>query len=176
MEKSYGQQYDLRLEVSAWNINEYRITSSDEDSNMIFEQNNKYKLILQKMRIDESKKFENRVKGHNGNERKANGNVMMVNADNLTDDDHGPDAEMLNSDDDYCRKGKMSNKQISSVIRRKRRLAANARERRRMQNLNHAFDRLRENLPQLGNDRQLSKHETLQMAQTYITELYELLQ
>ncbi|XP_055381310.1 protein atonal [Condylostylus longicornis] len=66
-------------------------------------------------------------------------------------------------------------KQISPVVKKKRRLAANARERRRMQNLNQAFDRLRQYLPSLGNDRQLSKHETLQMAQTYITALYELL-
>ncbi|ALC47180.1 ato [Drosophila busckii] len=70
---------------------------------------------------------------------------------------------------------KRRNKQISPVVKRKRRLAANARERRRMQNLNQAFDRLRQYLPCLGNDRQLSKHETLQMAQTYISALGDLL-
>ncbi|XP_023166164.2 protein atonal [Drosophila hydei] len=70
---------------------------------------------------------------------------------------------------------KRRNKQISPVVKRKRRLAANARERRRMQSLNQAFDRLRQYLPCLGNDRQLSKHETLQMAQTYITALGDLL-
>lgn len=59
---------------------------------------------------------------------------------------------------------------------RKRRLAANARERRRMNSLNSAFDRLRDVVPSLGNDRKLSKFETLQMAQTYISALYELLQ
>lgn len=59
---------------------------------------------------------------------------------------------------------------------RKRRLAANARERRRMNSLNDAFDRLRDVVPSLGNDRKLSKFETLQMAQTYIAALYELLQ
>lgn len=58
---------------------------------------------------------------------------------------------------------------------RKRRLAANARERRRMNSLNDAFDRLREVVPSLGNDRKLSKFETLQMAQTYINALNELL-
>lgn len=67
-------------------------------------------------------------------------------------------------------------KYVNSTIVRKRRLAANARERRRMQNLNKAFDRLRAYLPSLGNDRQLSKYETLQMAQSYITALYDLLQ
>ncbi|KAK7862094.1 hypothetical protein R5R35_011507 [Gryllus longicercus] len=61
------------------------------------------------------------------------------------------------------------------VVRR-RRLAANARERRRMNSLNDAFDRLREVVPSLGNDRKLSKFETLQMAQTYIAALCELLQ
>jgi hypothetical protein len=59
---------------------------------------------------------------------------------------------------------------------KKRRLAANARERRRMNSLNDAFDRLRDVVPSLGNDRKLSKFETLQMAQTYIAALYELLQ
>ncbi|KAK3925345.1 Protein atonal [Frankliniella fusca] len=64
-------------------------------------------------------------------------------------------------------------------VQRRRRLAANARERRRMLNLNTAFDRLRMHLPGhlpgLGADRQLSKYETLQMAQTYISALVDLL-
>lgn len=65
---------------------------------------------------------------------------------------------------------------VTPLVLRKRRLAANARERRRMQNLNQAFDRLRTFLPQLGQDRQLSKYETLQMAQTYIMALYDILE
>ncbi|KAL0275264.1 UNVERIFIED_CONTAM: hypothetical protein PYX00_003171 [Menopon gallinae] len=78
----------------------------------------------------------------------------------------------------YRRPGRRrsSQKIISPVILKKRRLAANARERRRMENLNKAFDRLRTHLPSLGNDRQLSKYETLQMAQTYINALCDLLQ
>lgn len=63
----------------------------------------------------------------------------------------------------------------SSTVWQKRRLAANARERKRMENLNEAFDRLRQYLPQLSNDQKLSKHETLQMAQSYISELNHLL-
>lgn len=66
-------------------------------------------------------------------------------------------------------------KQIAPQIKKKRRLAANARERKRMQSLNDAFDRLRQYLPSLGEDRQFSKHETLQMAQSYISALCELL-
>ncbi len=72
--------------------------------------------------------------------------------------------------------GKRSNKEVAPQVIKKRRLAANARERRRMNNLNSAFDRLRDVVPALGNDRQLSKYETLQMAQSYITALCELLQ
>lgn len=64
---------------------------------------------------------------------------------------------------------------VGNDILRKRRLAANARERRRMNGLNDAFERLREVVPALGNDRKLSKFETLQMAQTYISALSELI-
>lgn len=60
-------------------------------------------------------------------------------------------------------------------VMKKRRLAANARERRRMNSLNDAFDKLRDVVPSLGNDRKLSKFETLQMAQSYISALNELL-
>ncbi|CAF99137.1 unnamed protein product, partial [Tetraodon nigroviridis] len=58
---------------------------------------------------------------------------------------------------------------------RHRRVAANARERRRMHGLNKAFDELRSVIPSLENERKLSKYDTLQMAQIYITELSELL-
>lgn len=68
---------------------------------------------------------------------------------------------------------------------KKRRSAANARERRRMNSLNDAFEKLREVVPSSctspgsggssgGGDRKLSKFETLQMAQTYINALYDL--
>ncbi|CAB0033988.1 unnamed protein product [Trichogramma brassicae] len=62
-----------------------------------------------------------------------------------------------------------------SVLKR-RRLAANARERRRMNGLNDAFDKLRKVVPALGADHKLSKFETLQMAQTYIAALCDLLE
>ncbi len=69
-----------------------------------------------------------------------------------------------------------SSKAPTVEVVKKRRLAANARERRRMNSLNDAFERLREVVPSLGSDRKLSKFETLQMAQTYIGALAELLQ
>lgn len=95
-------------------------------------------------------------------------------ADEVSDGgaEHPENVHVLSGGRDPRRRGKY----VNSTIVRKRRLAANARERRRMQNLNKAFDRLRTYLPSLGNDRQLSKYETLQMAQSYITALYDLLQ
>lgn len=61
-------------------------------------------------------------------------------------------------------------------VKRRRRIAANTRERKRMHGLNAAFDRLREVIPGIGDDKKLSKYETLQMAQSYINALQELLQ
>ncbi|XP_061784277.1 protein atonal homolog 1a [Nerophis lumbriciformis] len=61
-------------------------------------------------------------------------------------------------------------------VQRQRRVAANARERRRMHGLNHAFDALRSVIPALDDDKKLSKYDTLQMAQIYINALAELLQ
>uniref|UniRef100_A0A670ID99 BHLH domain-containing protein n=1 Tax=Podarcis muralis TaxID=64176 RepID=A0A670ID99_PODMU len=61
-------------------------------------------------------------------------------------------------------------------IRQRRRLAANARERRRMLVLNVAFDRLRSVVPALRGEQKLSKAETLQMAKIYISMLSELVQ
>ncbi|XP_041644427.1 protein atonal homolog 1a [Cheilinus undulatus] len=68
-----------------------------------------------------------------------------------------------------------SSKPVSGV-QKQRRVAANARERRRMHGLNHAFDELRSVIPAFDNDKKLSKYETLQMAQIYINALADLLQ
>lgn len=64
----------------------------------------------------------------------------------------------------------------SPTVVKRRRQAANARERKRMNGLNEAFDRLREVVPAPAIDQKLSKFETLQMAQTYIMALCELLE
>ncbi|XP_048861249.1 protein atonal homolog 1a [Brienomyrus brachyistius] len=64
----------------------------------------------------------------------------------------------------------------ANVVQKQRRMAANARERRRMHGLNHAFDELRSVIPAFDNDKKLSKYETLQMAQIYINALSDLLQ
>ena len=65
---------------------------------------------------------------------------------------------------------------LPESVMKKRRLAANARERRRMDLLNQGFDRLRTVLPGLGPETPLSKFETLQMAQEYIAQLTSLLE
>lgn len=69
-----------------------------------------------------------------------------------------------------------SGHQMPDSVMKKRRLAANARERRRMDLLNQGFDRLRTVLPGLGPETPLSKFETLQMAQEYINQLTTLLE
>ncbi|KAI8118100.1 hypothetical protein FF38_05783 [Lucilia cuprina] len=63
----------------------------------------------------------------------------------------------------------------SPTVLKKRRQAANARERKRMNGLNEAFDRLREVVPAPSLEQKLSKFETLQMAQTYIIALMDML-
>lgn len=108
-------------------------------------------------------------------------NICDDFGEDLEDDDSlmqdSGDEALYNEDfSGESKRGRGRGKAVSPLVMRRRRLAANARERRRMQNLNKAFDRLRTYLPSLGSDRQLSKYETLQMAQTYITALYELLQ
>ena len=64
----------------------------------------------------------------------------------------------------------------STEIMRHRRDAANARERKRMNGLNDAFERLREVVPNLNSEQKLSKIETLLMAQTYIKALARLIE
>lgn len=73
---------------------------------------------------------------------------------------------------DYKRK---TSTNVKKEAHRRRRLAANARERRRMHSLNEAFDQLRSVVPFISDDRKLSKYDTLQMAQTYIAALMDLL-
>ena len=61
-------------------------------------------------------------------------------------------------------KRSMREKMLPTEIRVKRRRAANARERKRVNKITDAFERLREHVPNLIKDRKLSKFETLQMA------------
>merc|ERR1712223_1996123 len=60
-------------------------------------------------------------------------------------------------------------------VMKHRRNMANARERRRMNGLNDAFDRLREVVPNVNSEQKMSKIETLLVAQTYIKALAKLM-
>lgn len=64
---------------------------------------------------------------------------------------------------------------VTPDVMKKRRLAANARERRRMNSLNDAYEKLRDVLPYFGPDKKLSKFETLQVAQNYLNDLKAIL-
>ncbi|CAK6434486.1 unnamed protein product [Pipistrellus nathusii] len=62
------------------------------------------------------------------------------------------------------------------VITHAQRQAANVRERKRMFNLNEAFDRLRRKVPTFAYEKRLSRIETLRLAIVYISFMTELLQ
>ena len=101
--------------------------------------------------------------------------------DDYTEDDDDDDLDEMSADgrtssNSRSSQRKLRERSLNPEVKKKRRLAANARERKRMNGLNDAFERLREHIPDLGNDRKLSKFETLQMAQTYIQALREILQ
>ena len=75
---------------------------------------------------------------------------------------------------------KMKQLKLTPAGVKKRRRDANARERKRMNGLNDAFERLRKVVPGLKEsvgekDKKLSKMETLQMANLYIQHLYQVL-
>jgi len=77
------------------------------------------------------------------------------------------------------RKGKGGRKKnlyppTQAVVKHRRNMA-NARERRRMNGLNDAFDRLREVVPNVNSEQKMSKIETLLVAQTYIKALAKLM-
>ncbi|XP_044581593.1 uncharacterized protein LOC123263125, partial [Cotesia glomerata] len=124
---------------------------------------------LQMSKVDEDK--EDGIQMHQSEEKLSHSIGSSGSLSDHIDMDFESDGNSSDFEDSRKR-----SKYVNSTVVKKRRLAANARERRRMQNLNKAFDRLRAYLPSLGNDRQLSKYETLQMAQSYITALYDLLQ
>ncbi|CAG0879627.1 unnamed protein product [Darwinula stevensoni] len=67
---------------------------------------------------------------------------------------------------------KKPRRRVASMAQRR---AANIRERRRMFNLNEAFDRLRRKVPTFAYEKRLSRIETLRLAITYIAFMTELL-
>ena len=67
--------------------------------------------------------------------------------------------------------GKPKRKRIATMAQRR---AANIRERRRMFNLNEAFDLLRKKVPTFAYEKRLSRIETLRLAITYISFMAQL--
>ncbi|XP_070489817.1 protein Fer3 [Chironomus tepperi] len=67
---------------------------------------------------------------------------------------------------------KKTRRRVATIAQRR---AANIRERRRMFNLNEAFDRLRRKVPTFAYEKRLSRIETLRLAITYIQFMSELL-
>lgn len=67
---------------------------------------------------------------------------------------------------------KKARRRVASIAQRR---AANIRERRRMFNLNEAFDKLRRKVPTFAYEKRLSRIETLRLAITYIGFMSELL-
>nr|XP_018895620.1 PREDICTED: protein Fer3-like [Bemisia tabaci] len=67
---------------------------------------------------------------------------------------------------------KKTRRRVATLAQRR---AANIRERRRMFNLNEAFDKLRRKVPTFAYEKRLSRIETLRLAITYITFMSELL-
>ena len=105
-------------------------------------------------------------------------NEMDFKIENTFDDYHSPPKSQLrklSSDDisfnEMVSKRTLREKMLPPEIRGKRRQAANARERKRVNKITDAFERLREHVPNLIKDRKLSKFETLQMAMAYIDAL-----
>lgn len=67
---------------------------------------------------------------------------------------------------------KKARRRVASIAQRR---AANIRERRRMFNLNEAFDKLRRKVPTFAYEKRLSRIETLRLAITYIGFMSEIL-
>ncbi|XP_050502959.1 protein Fer3-like [Diabrotica virgifera virgifera] len=67
---------------------------------------------------------------------------------------------------------KKTRRRVATIAQRR---AANIRERRRMFNLNEAFDKLRRKVPTFAYEKRLSRIETLRLAITYISFMTELL-
>nr|SVF01464.1 48 related 3 [Gerris buenoi] len=68
--------------------------------------------------------------------------------------------------------GRKPRRRVATIAQRR---AANIRERRRMFNLNEAFDKLRRKVPTFAYEKRLSRIETLRLAITYIAFMNELL-
>ncbi|KAB0402116.1 hypothetical protein E2I00_017296 [Balaenoptera physalus] len=83
---------------------------------------------------------------------------------NEEEEEHGRGASLL---------GRPKRKRVITYAQRQ---AANIRERKRMFNLNEAFDQLRRKVPTFAYEKRLSRIETLRLAIVYISFMTELLE
>ena len=84
--------------------------------------------------------------------------------ENEEEEEHGRGASLL---------GRPKRKRVITYAQRQ---AANIRERKRMFNLNEAFDQLRRKVPTFAYEKRLSRIETLRLAIVYISFMTELLE
>ncbi|KJH46957.1 Helix-loop-helix DNA-binding domain protein [Dictyocaulus viviparus] len=83
----------------------------------------------------------------------------------------------------YCQQSQCHSDNDGKILKKKRaeitgkqRMAANERERKRMNSINRGFDYLRQRLPNSSRDKKLSKVDTLKGAIQYIRELQTILE
>jgi hypothetical protein len=110
------------------------------------------------------------------------GQHVSVESRRRLSDGRTPPATATEEDENsmaYCTRRTRDHNRLPRIpplaVLQKRRLAANARERKRMNKINTAFERLKRVLPGLEN-KELSKFESLQLAQDYILHLAQILQ
>lgn len=88
----------------------------------------------------------------------------------------GPEDEEEEEEEERMRSASLLDRpRRKRVITYAQRQAANIRERKRMFNLNEAFDRLRKKVPTFAYEKRLSRIETLRLAIVYISFMTELL-
>ncbi|XP_066209873.1 fer3-like protein [Saccopteryx leptura] len=87
--------------------------------------------------------------------------------------DDGEEEEEEEQGRGACLLGRPKRKRVITYAQRQ---AANVRERKRMFNLNEAFDRLRRKVPTFAYEKRLSRIETLRLAIVYISFMTELLE
>lgn len=118
----------------------------------------------------------------NGNDVKSNNKSMQSSSskldfsDLMSDDDEEDDNdESFDSSKSPRRHSGRRGSGYNSKQSNEQRRAANMRERRRMQSINDAFEKLRTQLPTLPYEKKISKVDTLKMAIGYINFLTETL-
>ena len=162
------QSLNTSLENSVSPSNPYSVSSTDEfscssPSNDSIDSNHRNINTLSKNRSFSTKSFE------------ESNDQIIYSSSNESNESVVPLTENKTRRKRSTKSLSKESTKSGGPVLKKRRLAANARERKRMHSLNIAFDKLREVVPGIGEDSKLSKYETLQMAQHYIMALNDLL-